>query len=274
MAEAVSPLEVYRYIGCEATEVSETASTGRLRWRPDLSIDGQPSMAALAVLVQLMAGVNVFPITPMVVPTSVTVHLRGRIDGNDELNGSSEVVRAGRTSAITRAVIATSSAPDRPIASATATWAFPGGPGAERGPLPTTSHTTYEHDYRASVVDWLAPEVINDRLTIVDVRPAIAEPVALGGTESRTMHAGPLQILNEAAARRHVATATGTTDALLLDTTTHFLAAARGVPLTAVATLVGNDGTDADVRVDLLTDERRLVAFTEARFRLRNGETR
>jgi len=263
-----SPLEVYRYIGCSATETTELSAHGRLRWRPDLNIDGQPSMAALAVFTQIMAGVNLFPITPMVVPTSVVVHLRGDIGDHEELEGNSTVIRAGRSSAVTTAIIAGTSDPATPIAHATATWAFPGGPTEHRGPLPQTTATPYEGTYEPTLLDWLAPIEHPDGLAIDDVRPAIAEPVALGGTQSSTLHGGPIQILNEAAARRHARRTSGTAPVVLLDFASYFLAPARGAPLVARAATIAHFGRDLDVRVELRAADNRLCSFSEARFRV------
>jgi acyl-coenzyme A thioesterase PaaI-like protein len=263
-----SPLEVYRYIGCSATETTTLAAHGHLPWRPDLSIKGQPSMAPLAVFTQIMAGVNVFPITPMVVPTSVVVHLRGEIADHEELEGTSNVVRAGRSSAVTAAIIAAASKPATPIAHAIATWAFPGGPIEPRGPLPPTSVTPFERPYEPTLLEWLAPIEHPDGLAIDDVRPAIAEPVALGGTQSSTLHGGPIQILNEAAARRHAQRTSGTDPIVLLDFASYFLAPARGAPLVARAATIAHFGHDLDVRVELRAADNRLCTFSEARFRV------
>lgn len=264
-----SALEVYRYIGCSASPTSEVSALGRLPWRPDLEMDGEPSMAALAVFVQSMAGVNVFPITPMVVPTSVVVHLRDHAEGIEELEGHSEVVRAGRTSAVTSATIVSASDPSRLVAHALATWAFPGGPVEPRGQNRGASAASYEGTYSASLVDWLAPVDHAEGLAVHDVRPAVAEPVALGGTESRTMHGGPIQILNEASARTHARSSAGSQDVALLDFATYFLAPARDVPLVARAETVARLGDDLDVRVELRRPDARLCSFSEGRFRIR-----
>jgi acyl-coenzyme A thioesterase PaaI-like protein len=74
------------------------------------------------VFSQDLAGCNIYPIAPMVVPVQIDVHVRDPALDQDELFGTSEIVRLGRTLMVTQARMYAGRDRRRLVAFTQATW--------------------------------------------------------------------------------------------------------------------------------------------------------
>jgi acyl-coenzyme A thioesterase PaaI-like protein len=264
-----SALAIYRHIGAGSVGTSRTTAEGTLPLRSDLRGPNGPFASAVAVFLQDIAGCNVFPIAPMVAPVQIDVHVRDGADGASELVGTSEVVRAGRTLIVTQARVHRADEHERLVAFGQITFATMGSTREQPGD-PHRTRSTVPEGPVTSLFEWLGARPRSDGrgVDLEKLPPELVEPVTLGGTDSPSLHGGPLQILTETAAW-HVASQRADRERLrIADFSTAMMASSRVAPFAAVGEVLSERAESIDCRVELREDggQGRVTAVSYARF--------
>jgi acyl-coenzyme A thioesterase PaaI-like protein len=267
--ERLGQLAIYRHIGAGSTGLTLTTSEGRLPLRPDLRGPNGPLASALAVFSQDLAGCNVYPIAPMVAPVQIDVHVRDPALDQDELFGTSEIVRLGRTLMVTHAHMYAGSDRRRLVAFTQATWMtmnstrdHPGEPHQTKITVPAESPPL--------LLEWLGakPRPDGSGLDLAELPPALSEPVTLGGLENPAMHGGPIQVLTEATAW-HIASQRIPRKRLMIeDLSTAMMAPTRHAPFFTAGEVLYERPGSIDCRIEVRENagNGRVTAVTFARF--------